>query len=104
MANDGNTAPHIATATGHADCLRALIENKASVNHVDKEGDSPLSIALELKHKACGEILLAAGAQPPKYCVETAAKLMSTEQQIQTGTGVRVKVKGWFMGEDQILH
>ena len=85
--NDGNTAPHIATAAGHADCLRALVENNASVNHVNKEGDSPLSIALELKHKACGEILLAAGARPPKNIVETAATMMSTEQQIQTGMG-----------------
>ena len=71
LEGDGNTSAHIATAQGHADCLRLLIDNGASVNHVNKEGDSPLELAMALNKKTCGELLMSAGAQLPKGFVKT---------------------------------
>ena len=58
------TALHAAAEYGHAQCLEALLEARASVDVADDEGNTPLIASAQAHAYDCVQVLLSHGAGP----------------------------------------
>ncbi|KAF8244875.1 ankyrin [Wilcoxina mikolae CBS 423.85] len=68
------TPLHLATAAGHLDIIEMLVSRKdGSLEIVDDDGNTPLSISLESGNIQCIQVLLAAGANPRPMDIHLAA-------------------------------
>lgn len=56
--NNGRTALHLASKSGHAGCCQLLLELKADLNCLDSKGRTPLMFAIENGHERAAEVLL----------------------------------------------
>lgn len=56
---DGNTALHIAAASGHEDIVELLIENGAAIPRKNKKGETAVQLARKNKHKDLAKLITA---------------------------------------------
>ena len=64
QAKDGGCALHLAVRRGHIPSVEVLIENGSPLDIKDKQGFSPLYLAVRFKRDTIERLLLAAGASP----------------------------------------
>jgi ankyrin repeat protein len=82
--NDGNTATHIAVLGSRTsvDLLRLLMTEKAPVSKLNRDGNSPLRLALNVGNAAAVELLIETGANPNEH-FNSPPKQQSTPGQFQ---------------------
>ena len=61
--HDWKTALHASAVTGDSKLLRYLVSKGANINALDRDGDSPLSLAESRGNKAAAEYLIGIGAK-----------------------------------------
>jgi len=78
-AEGGRGALHIAVGAGSAELLAFLIKSGADANLADRQGRTPLQLALELRKAPLARALLEAGSQPGPGMLHQAVELGSSE-------------------------
>jgi len=76
---DGTTAVHAAAQAGSASVLRYLISKGADINALDREGDSPLELAVSSGHSEAAGILQGHGAKRVRGSDEQRQKAINDE-------------------------